>query len=234
MWGNFLRFEPAIEVPLPMRQHKSEPYKRATHLRQRIAMLTGNDAKLDQDVIDDIEDWLCTKKNGLDVGLNQIGYKWIKRACVSLKIDPKKAGFWIQIRARILRNPDKHLLYARFDPQLVADMETRFECISHAFDMTVQNYCGPIPSLRRRNIISLSYILAQLLLACDPGAFGQYSRFLGQGLANTQPQMNNMRWELMINFCKKYHSEMPDGRPLHWEYTPFGQEDMLNCFLYFI
>lgn len=216
--------------------NQSKPYQKVVHFRQRISQLLCRDPEQDQDKIDLIGKHI--RDNEEILGPKEFyGIKTFSNICRKVGISPKLASHWMQIRKRLEILP-------ACDPSpsslLLHRITMRYICIANCFEHTLKKRKGDNPSspLMRNNVINLNYSIIQLIRIEDELEFQRLARFFPQLISQNQPAINNKRWEIILEACRKKYSKFADplrGEPFEfdWPFKPIVVEDLVKHFYFF-
>lgn len=212
----------------------SPGYKRLTHFQQRLAQLVGNGPQLSNKQIGQIFWEMNFSAGNVDLA----GKKTFREVIKSLGMKSKLGENWIQIRMKLFLLPVPNKLM--MDPDLKERLRMRYLCIENAFMMTlyVPKRGKGTNQLKRKSIININYVIAQLLRLENEEAFLHFLQFLPQLAGTGQPLKNNIRWEILIDYCKIHYQRFSEPKHekifyFHWEYLPITEEslELFNKFI---
>lgn len=240
----------------------SKPYDRLVHFQQRIAQLTTRDPKLPDWFIDSLGEFLNENGETIEGEFGNPRSNWGIESWKRIMNHPlfrnylelvgtkpkrrilpnhpsKLAIHWLQIRRRLGIEPWK----VEFDFQTLNLLRIRYRLISLSFNETLRKP-GPgqsrLPihdqnqSLSRKNILNVNYVLAQLLRIVNPELWRDYAKFIPQLESSTQPEQNNQRWRIIMDWCRDHfpsQESLPD--PLDWPFYPITNSELENEFKFF-
>lgn len=220
------------------RYKHSKPYQPIVHFRQRLAQLTGKDPFMRTKVFNQLTEHLRFTVSPEDI--DKIGKKRVSKALTQLKLPRRYSANWIQIRRRMNLFPAP----PEFTNQdyLWKMMNQRYWCLSEAFKTTLckkEEWMTPVvKSLSRKNIPNVNYSFLQLLRLEEPSLLSVLGKFFPQLCSKEQPNKNNKRWKILMEYCKKNFSKSVNPKTeeifvLHWEYIPLTQKDIEEHCVYF-
>lgn len=204
----------------------SPGYKRLTHFQQRLAQLVGKGPQLSNKQIGQIF-W----EMDFSLGGDTAGKKTFREVIKRLGMKSKLGENWIQIRMKLFLKPvpEKRMM----NPDLKERLRMRYLCIENAFMRTlyVPKRGKGTNQLKRKSIININYVIAQLLRLEDEEAFLHFLPFLPQLAGSGQPLKNNQRWEILIDYCKVHYQRFSEPKHekifyFHWEYLPITEESL--------
>ena len=227
----------------PIRQKYSKPYRPLVHFRQRLAQLTGKDPQIRSRVFNTLTRHL---RSSVPVDeMEKIGKRRVSRALTQLKLPRRYSANWIQVRRRMNLDPEPPVLTN--EDFLWKRMNQRYWCLTEAFNETLskkthaQRETLPptsLKSLSRKNIINVNYSFLQLLRLEDPSMLEVFGKFFPQLCSKEQPNKNNKRWKVLMEYCKKNfrQSVCPKTEEIfvmNWEFLPLTQTDIEKYCVYF-
>lgn len=220
----------------------SRPYLRPVHFRQRLAQLLCRDPSLPVRVLVAIKDELHNNRWKYRGSEKSYGKTTFSTVLHNLNLDRKQAKHWIQIRFRLdFPNPHPIIKYT-----CLKRLSARFAVISQCFQMSLFSK-GPSPScsyahLKRRNILHLNYVAAQLWRLEDyekevdaKKEFPVVAPFLPQLSSDKQPHTNNCRWKVLIELAAKNFSiwscpQTEEKFEFKWVFIPLTIHDIVLHF----
>lgn len=249
--GKVSTMEKHVDAPVFYRYNKiqSKPYERRIHFHTKLHRLIGQgadivtyeDARL-------IENYLLQNPKVMGVNFNWVGPRAVKRACWALGFHRDAAvnktrypDFWIQIRRILNMIP----VCGRLPEETVERLKIRYIYVSEAFENAVK-YCDSFfkkktkntREKKSRNIMTVNYILLQLIRLESEELFRENAKFLPVVKSAESPEVNNRRWQLTCEYCSRYHSrhwvkEKDEFMDFRWDYMPLTDEDILRFVIYF-
>lgn len=223
-------------------RHKSKPYDRTVHYRQRLSDLTGRGPWIEQEHIDSIHEFLTGGKYldkeewGMSVdNMKYVGMQMIKSCIKRLELPACYSARWIQIKSRLdVEGIEDDVLDV--DQNFVEEMTLRYTFVSEAFDHTVRKVSRHEKEhLHRTNIIPLNYSIMQIIRIMSEEAFRRNGRFFPPNRSDHQPYLNNKRWKLMIDWLVQNRTGMFTSKEgvfnVEWRYIPVTEQDIFNYML---
>lgn len=217
----------------------SNPYEREVHYQQRLSSVQGKDPEVEEEDIRKIQNFLELEENRKIRGasLYFCGWQSIKEAVKKLKLNPVYSSRWVQIRSRFYINGiDKEVV--TIPDQYTNVLKLRFILVSQAFDKTIfNNNNNNQQQLSRKNMINLNFLIPCLIRLESEELFRDTAKFFPQNKSEHQPEINNQRLEIIINYCRDNFSRLyvfkEEHYNLKWEYKPITTSDIINYFIYF-
>lgn len=217
----------------------SKPYMRIVHWRQRLAQMRTIDPEQKQEHVDMIGEFIREKFEG-EKNPAFIGKSTFASICRKLNLDPKISTHWIQLRKRLGIEPflDENC----FDPEIGARVNMRYFCVSIAFQNTLQKKGSKLvkvtEELLRNNVMNLNFVIVQLFRLESEELFRKLAKYLPQLISQKQPRINNMRWRVIMEYCKTHYSVVSDPVKgnffsFEWKYIPLTTSDLLSYFYFF-
>lgn len=217
----------------------SKPYLRVVHFRQRIAQLLTKDPLQKDEHIEMIKNYI-DKLPEEERKSQRFGKNMFSFICRELKLDPKIATHWMQIRKRLGITP--HLSPTSLDPGMIQRLNMRYFCVSNAFqEMLKKNKKEDNKeekSLKRNNVINLNYAIIQLIRLESEEKFREFAKYCPQLTASQQPRVNNARWRILMKYCSDRYTVVADPIKenlfhFQWKFIPLSTPDILNYFYFF-
>ena len=207
----------------------SKRYQELVHFRQRLAQLRGWDPMIKSKIFNRLTIELRNNK----ADLTNMGKRRVSKALTNLKLPRRFSANWIQIRRRMGLNPVPD--DTQGDAMLWTRMNFRYSCLATAFHKTLSRKTDDgdkkkdVPkALQRKNIINVNYSFIQLLRLEDEKYLEIYGRYFPQLCSKEQPQKNNRRWKILIEYLDQHYKKL--GVPklesvycFNWEYKPLTQ-----------
>jgi len=209
----------------------SKMYQREVHFQQRIASLLSTDPALPESVIEEI---------GKEIELNLDKYKGttetfgkvtFSQVLSKLHLDRRLSRHWIQIRKRLGYKPS----VPPINGSTLSKIKLRYQCISRAFSkcLYAPNHSSKQHHLQRKNILNLNYVMVQLLRLEDQQSYKQLACFFPQLASDNQPQLNNKRWKILMEYCSTNFEQYSDPKveenhDFHWEYKPLETQHIIQ------
>lgn len=240
----------------------SPPYSRVVHWNQRVSQTNARGPKFSREqvrqtweVLDDMMQGrtelppkLSLKREELldRAGRKTFGYIFEK----VLGYPKKTANCWIQMRRRLQKYV--HLPSVEKDwigPALTERLRARYQCVEMAFEKILYLRKGEAKqkgSLKRKSIICINYIMAQLFLMEDPEKYEVVLPYLNQLSGKDQIDINNQRWKLLMDYCQEHFREVLLTKKMNnetqphlqcsfdWPYNPMDTKNKVQCFIYFV
>lgn len=222
-------------------------YDRCVHFDQMMSSAEGRGPFVEKEDVDRIRDWLGDHPDERGMDFDHVGRKAIKAAISALGLNPRISNQWVQIHIRFPEIwqkgkdcVDDHRL--RLSGNVKMNVRLRFKFLSKAFDDTLRkSRIGDAlkhvePKAPRENMLNLAYVIVQLIrIEAGEEDFARCLRFFMTD-ALAQRELNNTRWEILMNYCKKNFSgvitddNVSYGHEfrLDWEYKPITLQDLLD------
>ena len=210
------------ETVVSIKELFSKPYKRVSHLQERIAQLCATDPEVDGEIVQRIDKY-CLEK-GKD--LEDVFKKDMSNILKALGIDRKISSHYIQILKRlgVLRNltPMPHNMRVRIKERFII-----VEYIIYKYKNLILR--------RRKNIPNLNYLIFQLIRLESEEYARIYAPHLPQLIAKNQPNDINYKWSIVIEkikslnqvfFLEKFNIDLSN---YEWKYRPLTAALWLYC-----
>lgn len=209
-------------------KNPSKKYMRIVHFQQRMTQLLGNDPEVLEDVIHRLRIKLETVAN-----VQQFGKRSFTKILREMKMDPKIACHWVQLRIRLGWEEPLDC----FNEYFLLRLKARYFCIEKAFEslLHVPNGSRRTNKLQRKNIISLNFSIPMLIRLEDEGVFKHVAKYFPQQTNPQHPELNNERWKLIMEYCETHYKSMV--LPIkemtfvfEWPFIPMTYSDVLGYF----
>ncbi len=211
----------------------SKPYMRVVHYQQRMTQLLGNDPEVDEKVVERLRE---KHKDLTEDQIKTFGKRSFAKSLREEKLDPKIACHWIQLRIAL----DWEYPLECFNEELLLRCKARYICLEKAFDNTLHIKQGgkKTNKFQRKNIISLNFSIPMIIRMESPEVFKSIAKYFPQQTNSGQPEINNERWKILIEYCQKHYNvmEMPVKDIIFhfdWPFLPITYGDVIGYFSHF-
>ncbi len=226
-----------IDQPEIKKKYVKQPYQPIVHFRQVVMSAMGKDPRVPLEHVEKIESWLLNNPEVMGNCPFYVGSESIKRAVSELKLNRAYSSRWVQIRSRFTVEGIRDDV-ACIDKDTLYRLGLRFNCVVKAFNSVIK--CGKGKAAKkagvhRRNIMTLNYVIPQLMRLESEELFRDNARFFPILTSDTQPKLDNVRWKLIIDHCNAnsrlvYCKKEERVLKLEWEYKQIRTEDLFNYF----
>lgn len=220
----------------------SKKYERRIHFNTKVHRLIGEGALiiLLKDAFA-IERFLELNPDIRGSSWNLVGPKTIKTACERLGFlaNPKKRrypDFWIQVRMMLNLQP----CHANIPSEFIARLYWRYKLVDVAFNQVLKKSANNNRLYKARNIMTINYTLLQLLRLENEELFKLNAKFMPLSNNPDSPDVNNVRWKLICEYCQKNFGKTFTGPDdcsgiyyFDWTYRPLTSKDILDYVVYF-
>lgn len=216
--------------------NSSKPYQKVVHFRQRISQLLCRDPEQDEEKVEKLRVYISANQALLG-SPNFYGIKTFSMICRKVGISPKLASHWMQLRKRLELEPS---CSPPPSAKLLHRITMRYICIANCFESTLKKRKGEEANspLKRNNVINLNFSIIMLIRIESEEEFERLAKFFPQLISQNQPGINNRRWEIILEECRKKYQRFADplrGEPFEfdWPYKPILVEDLVKHFYFF-